>query len=215
MSLAPTVNGYTEDYRIVLPQSRIPTAWYNVLADMPVEMPPALHPGSGQPLQPADWAPLFPMGLIEQEYSRDRYIPIPEELRDIYRQPRTLTVPGLKRFNPQFLEDVSPLRNRRAEFADKHPFIKRLRTGASNLTEHFQPRSGPCRQRGRSEDPIAIHLGIVPKKCRAQLLRIDAVFTHQRAAQHQVAHTAAGDGGHDVRRPPPHRRRRHPPHRRQ
>jgi len=85
MSLAPTVNGYTEDYRIVLPQSRIPTAWYNVLADMPVEMPPALHPGTGQPLQPADWAPLFPMGLIEQEYSRDRYIPIPEELRDIYR----------------------------------------------------------------------------------------------------------------------------------
>jgi len=85
MSLAPTVNGYTEDYRIVLPQSRIPTAWYNVLADMPVEMPPALHPGTGQPLHPADWAPLFPMGLIEQEYSRDRYIPIPEELRDIYR----------------------------------------------------------------------------------------------------------------------------------
>ena len=85
MSLAPTANGQTEDYRIVLPQSRIPTAWYNVLAEMPVEMPPALNPGTGQPLQPADWAPLFPMGLIEQEYSKDRYIPIPEELRDIYR----------------------------------------------------------------------------------------------------------------------------------
>ncbi len=71
MSLAPTANGQTEDYRIVLPQSRIPTAWYNVLAEMPVEMPPALNPGTGQPLQPADWAPLFPM--------------VPEELRDIYR----------------------------------------------------------------------------------------------------------------------------------
>ena len=82
---AQTANGLSEDYRIVLPQYRIPTAWYNVLADMPVEMPPALNPGTGQPLQPADWAPLFPMGLIEQEYSRDRYIPIPEELRDIYR----------------------------------------------------------------------------------------------------------------------------------
>lgn len=85
MSHALTANGHAEDYRIVLPQSRIPSAWYNVLADMPVEMPPALNPGTGQPLQPADWAPLFPMGLIEQEYSRDRYIPIPEELRDIYR----------------------------------------------------------------------------------------------------------------------------------
>ncbi len=74
-----------EDYRLVLPQSRIPTAWYNVLADMPTPLPLALNPGTGQPLQPSDWAPLFPMALIEQEYSKERYIPIPDELRDIYR----------------------------------------------------------------------------------------------------------------------------------
>jgi tryptophan synthase beta chain len=64
MSLAPITNGLTEDYRIVLPQSRIPSAWYNVLADMPVPMAPPLHPGTGQPLGPADLAPLFPMGDI-------------------------------------------------------------------------------------------------------------------------------------------------------
>ena len=85
MSLAPITNGLTEDYRIVLPQSRIPSAWYNVLADMPVPMAPPLHPGTGQPLGPADLAPLFPMGLIEQEVSTQRYIPIPDEVRDIYR----------------------------------------------------------------------------------------------------------------------------------
>jgi tryptophan synthase beta chain len=74
-----------EDYRVVLPQSRIPTHWYNILADMPVPMPPVLHPGTRQPIGPADLAPLFPMALIMQEVSTDRYIPIPDEVRDIYR----------------------------------------------------------------------------------------------------------------------------------
>jgi tryptophan synthase beta chain len=75
----------TEDFRIVLPQSRIPTHWYNILADMPTPLPPVLHPGTKQPIGPADLAPLFPMELIKQEVSGDRYIPIPDEVRDIYR----------------------------------------------------------------------------------------------------------------------------------
>ncbi len=74
-----------EDFRIVLPQSRIPTAWYNILADMPVPMPAVLHPGTHQPIGPADLAVLFPMELIKQEVSSERYIPIPDEVRDIYR----------------------------------------------------------------------------------------------------------------------------------
>lgn len=74
-----------ENNRIVLPQSRIPTHWYNIQADMPVQMPPVLHPGTQQPIGPADLAPLFPMELIKQEVSTERYIPIPDEVRDIYR----------------------------------------------------------------------------------------------------------------------------------
>jgi tryptophan synthase beta chain len=85
MALTPISNGLTEDYRIVLPQSRIPAAWYNVLADMPVPMSAPLHPGTGQPIGPADLAALFPMELIKQEVSTERYIPIPDEVRDIYR----------------------------------------------------------------------------------------------------------------------------------
>jgi len=81
----PATNGLTEDYRLVLPQSRIPTAWYNILADMPVPMPAVLHPGTHQPIGPADLSVLFPMELIKQEVSSDRYIPIPDEVRDIYR----------------------------------------------------------------------------------------------------------------------------------
>lgn len=85
MSLGMPPTNPLEDYRVVLPQSRIPTHWYNILADMPAPMPPVLHPGTQQPIGPADLAPLFPMALIMQEVSTDRYIPIPDEVRDIYR----------------------------------------------------------------------------------------------------------------------------------
>ena len=78
-------NGLTEDYRLVPPQSRIPTHWYNIQADLPTPAPAVLHPGTKQPIGPADLAPLFPMGLILQEVSQERYIPVPDEVRDIYR----------------------------------------------------------------------------------------------------------------------------------
>jgi tryptophan synthase beta chain len=74
----------TETIRFDLPQSEIPRAWYNVQADLPRPLPAVLHPGTKQPVGPADLAPLFPMQLILQEVSRDRYVEIPEEVREIY-----------------------------------------------------------------------------------------------------------------------------------
>jgi tryptophan synthase beta chain len=71
--------------RFDLPQSEIPRAWYNIQADLPRPLPPVLHPGTKQPIGPADLAPLFPMQLIMQEVSQDRYIDIPEEVREIYK----------------------------------------------------------------------------------------------------------------------------------
>ncbi len=71
--------------KFVLDESRIPRAWYNIAADLPVPMSPPLHPGTFQPLGPADLAPLFPMALIGQEVSAERYIEIPDEVRDAYR----------------------------------------------------------------------------------------------------------------------------------
>ncbi len=62
----------------------LPTSWYNIMADLPELPPPALHPLTHEPLTAADLAGLFPMGCIEQEVSTERYIPIPEEVRDIY-----------------------------------------------------------------------------------------------------------------------------------
>jgi len=71
--------------KYVLDESRIPKAWYNIVADLPVPLPPVIHPGTKQPLGPDDLAPLFPMDLILQEVSTEREIPIPEPVRDIYR----------------------------------------------------------------------------------------------------------------------------------
>jgi len=70
---------------VTLPHSDIPSAWYNVLADLPQPLPPPLHPGTGKPLGPDDLAPLFPMALIEQEMSGERWIPIPDEVRELYK----------------------------------------------------------------------------------------------------------------------------------
>ncbi len=71
--------------RIVLPESELPTHWYNIVPDLPSPPPPPLHPGTLQPIGPDDLAPLFPMDLILQVVSPERFIEMPEEVREIYR----------------------------------------------------------------------------------------------------------------------------------
>lgn len=70
--------------KFLLEEKDLPTHWYNIQADLPSPLPPVIHPGTGQPIGPQDLAPLFPMELIKQEVSRERWIPIPEEVREIY-----------------------------------------------------------------------------------------------------------------------------------
>ena len=69
--------------KYLLTEKDIPRQWYNIAADMPNPMKPPLHPGTGQPVGPQDLAPLFPMRLIEQEVSAQRWIDIPDEVLDI------------------------------------------------------------------------------------------------------------------------------------
>jgi tryptophan synthase beta chain len=71
--------------KFVLPESEIPTAWYNIQADLPFELPAVLHPGTKQPVGPSDLAPLFPMALIQQEVTRERWVEIPGPVRDVYK----------------------------------------------------------------------------------------------------------------------------------
>ncbi len=68
---------------ITLSQNEIPRKWYNALPDLPRPLDPPLHPGTREPIGPEALTPLFPMGLIEQEVSSQRWIDIPEEVMDI------------------------------------------------------------------------------------------------------------------------------------
>jgi tryptophan synthase beta chain len=71
--------------KILLTESEMPRRWYNIVADLPTPPPPVLHPGTLQPVGPADLAPLFPMALIEQEVTAERYVDIPDEVLEVYR----------------------------------------------------------------------------------------------------------------------------------
>jgi tryptophan synthase beta chain len=73
-----------EQVKVLLDDSEIPRQWYNVLADLPTPMSPPLHPGTGKPIQAQDLAPVFPMNLIEQEVSTQRWIDIPDEVLQKY-----------------------------------------------------------------------------------------------------------------------------------
>ena len=89
------------DTKITLPESEIPSHFYNILPDLPTPMPPPLHPGTKQPIGPEDLAAIFPMALIQQEMSPERWIEIPAEVRDIYRLYRPTPL-----FRARALEEV-------------------------------------------------------------------------------------------------------------
>lgn len=76
----------TETVKYLLDEKDLPRAWYNIQADLPTPPAPVLHPGTMKPVTPDDLAPLFPMALIQQEVSTEQEVPIPDEVRDIYRQ---------------------------------------------------------------------------------------------------------------------------------
>ena len=74
-----------EDTKILLSERDMPARWYNIQPDLPVPLKPPLNPATGKPIGAADLAPIFPMSLIEQEVSQERYIDIPDELMEVYR----------------------------------------------------------------------------------------------------------------------------------
>ncbi|MBI3393971.1 MAG: TrpB-like pyridoxal phosphate-dependent enzyme [Nitrospirae bacterium] len=73
-----------EQTKVVLDEKEMPAKWYNIMADMPNKPAPPLHPGTKQPVGPQDLSAIFPMALIEQEVSAERWIPIPDEVLKIY-----------------------------------------------------------------------------------------------------------------------------------
>ena len=72
-------------HKFLLDESRLPKAWYNIAPDMPVPPQPVLHPQTREPVTPDFLSVLFPMSIIQQEVSQDRWIEIPEPVREVYR----------------------------------------------------------------------------------------------------------------------------------
>ncbi len=73
-----------EQTRVLLSEKDMPKDWYNVVADVSFELPPMLHPGKGVPVEVDDLLPIFPRALVEQELSTERWVPIPEPVREVY-----------------------------------------------------------------------------------------------------------------------------------
>lgn len=133
----------TTDTKITLPESDIPTHFYNIAPDLPTPLPPPLHPGTREPIGPEALAPIFPMELIRQEVSQEPMIAIPDEVRDIYRLYRPSPVYRARAFE-EFLqtpakiyyksEHVSPVGSHKLNtalvqaWANKQEGVKRLAT---------------------------------------------------------------------------------------
>jgi len=73
-----------QDTKVALPGREIPVQWYKIMADMPNLPKPPLHPGTRQPVGPQDLSAIFPMAIIEQKVSTQRWIDIPEEVLNLY-----------------------------------------------------------------------------------------------------------------------------------
>jgi tryptophan synthase beta chain len=90
--------------KITLSEKEIPEQWYNIIADMPNKPLPPLHPGTLEPIGPEALAPLFPMELIKQEVTTDKYVTIPDEVRHIYSMWRP--TPMFRAYNLEKLLDT-------------------------------------------------------------------------------------------------------------
>ncbi len=71
-----------KEFKVFLREDEIPRQWYNIQADLPTPLQPPLNPGTGKPIGPQDLAPVFPMNLIEQEVSTQRWMDIPQEVME-------------------------------------------------------------------------------------------------------------------------------------
>ena len=129
--------------KYLLDEYEMPSAWYNILPDLPRPLPPVLHPGTHQPIGPADLAALFPMALIMQEVSSDRYIEIPDPVREVYAQ-----------WRPSAALPRAPS-GKSARYARPHLLqVRRRQPGGQPQAEYRRP-AGVLQQAGRRQEDRA------------------------------------------------------------
>jgi tryptophan synthase beta chain len=155
-----------------LPQSRIPQAWYNVLADLPTPMAPPLHPGTHKPLGPDELAAIFPMSLIQQEVSTEREIEIPGEVRQIYAQWRPSPLYRARRLEKMLdtpakiyykYEGVSPAGSHKLNSAVPQVYFNKL-----NGTKHITTETGA----GQWGSALAMACAMFGIDCKVYMVRV-------------------------------------------
>jgi tryptophan synthase beta chain len=178
--------------RIVLDESEIPTHWYNVIADLPAPPPPPLHPGTHEPIGPDDLAPLFPMALIEQEVTAERYVEIPEEVRDVYALWRPTPLYRAKRLERALgtpariyykYEGVSPAGSHKPNTAVAQAFynaqagVKRLTT-ETGAGQWGSALAFACAQFGLGCEVWQVAASFTQKPYRASMMRLWGATIH-------------------------------------
>ena len=143
----------SEQVKFVLDESKIPRVWYNLTADLPKPPPPVLHPGTKQPVGPADLEPLFPMALIMQEVTGERYVAIPEPIREVYRMWRPSPLIRARRLEQKLgtpakiyfkYEGVSPAGSHKPNTAVAQAWYNQ-QAGVKRLSTETVPGSGDPR----------------------------------------------------------------------
>jgi tryptophan synthase beta chain len=178
--------------RILLDESEIPTHWYNIVADLPAPPPPPLHPGTHEPIGPDDLAPLFPMSLIAQEVTAERYVEIPEEVRDVYalwrpsplyrakRLERALGTPARMYYK---YEGVSPAGSHKPNTAVPQAFynaqagVKRLTT-ETGAGQWGSALAFACAQFGLGCEVWQVAASFAQKPYRASMMRTWGATIH-------------------------------------
>ena len=141
--------------KFVLTEKSIPKAWYNIQADLPQPLPPVIHPGTGEPIGPDDLAPLFPMAVIGQEVSQERWIEIPDPVRDVLRAvapdaalPRAQARAGARYARAHLLQVRGCLARRLAQ-AEHRRRAGLLQQGRGRQGPHDRDRRRPVGQLAR------------------------------------------------------------------
>jgi tryptophan synthase beta chain len=183
--------------RIVLDESEIPTHWYNIVPDLPAPPPPPLHPGTHQPIGPDDLAPLFPMALIEQEVTAERYVEIPAEVRDVYALWRPSPLYRAKRLERALgtpariyykYEGVSPAGSHKPNTAVPQAFynaqagVKRLTT-ETGAGQWGSALAFACAQFGLGCEVWQVAASFTQKPYRASMIRTWGATIHSSPSE--------------------------------
>ena len=170
--------------KFLLDESRMPRHWYNIAADLPVPLPAVLHPSTMQPVGPDDLAPLFPMGLIGQEVSQERYIDIPQPVQDAYRLWRPTPLHRAWRLERALdtpahiyykFEGTSPVGSHKSNTALAQAFYNRQEGVAALTTETGAGQWGSaismaCRQFGLSCEVYMVRVSYDQKPYRRYMI---------------------------------------------